>query len=423
MRVGIITEHTYPDNNGGVGANISYVARYIKDAHPEVDIEVIASKHVYRGDPGPLTSFEDWQGVKIFRLNSPQSHRKGMLTRLGAGLVYTFFVLAKLFSRPRYDLLLVATNPPSSPLAAYVYGKLTGTPYIYNIHDLYPDVPVTLKMLSGQHPAVRFSAGVQHRWLHDAACVVVLGRCMVEYLKRHYALPQERMDVITNGAFAHEIVPKEKHGPFRQERDLSGFVVVYSGNFGVLQDFDTVLDALKLLKETNPEVTLVMIGQGPRRDHIVNRVESEGITNVRVFPFVPKEQMSESLACADVSLVMLEPGAEGLGVPSKFYSILSSGRPTIAVVSPESEVAQVVVEEDCGVRVEQCNAPALAEAIRKLAAQPERVEVMGQNARRVLERKFTWPRIAEQFYQLFQKVISQQRRPVPEASRNRNPVP
>lgn len=421
MRLGIITEHTYPDNNGGVGADISCMARCLKDAHPEVDIEIIASKHVYRGDHGRLPAYQEWDGIKIFRLNTPKSNRNGMLLRLGAGVVYTLCALAKLLSRPRYDLVLVVTNPPSSPLAANLYRRFTGTPYVYGIYDLYPDVPVTLKLMSGTHPVVRFSASVQRGWLHGAARVTVLGRCMVEHMYRHYNLPRERMDVITNGSFRDAIVPKEKHGPFREERELSGFVVLYSGNFGMLQDFDTVLDAAKLLKESSPEVTLVMIGQGPRRDHIVERVEREQISNVRVYPFVPKAQMSESLACADVSLVMLEPGAEGLGVPSKFYSILSSGRPTVAVVSEDSEVARVVEEADCGVRVEQCNPEALAEAIRRLAADPERVERMGLNARRVLEEKYTWPTIAEKFYQTFQRVLTEHKRPAASTTRNLNP--
>lgn len=410
MRLGIVIEYTYPDNDGGTGADISYVARCMKDRHPEVDIEIIASRHVYRGNPGPLPSQEDWDGIRIFRLNTPKSNRKGMLKRLAAGCVFTAAAFLKLLTRPRYDLLLVVTNPPSSPLAANLCGKLTRTPYVYGIYDLYPDVPVALKLLSGQSRLVRSFGQVQRKWLHDAARVTVLGRCMVEHLYHHYGLPRERMDVITNGVFADKIVPKEKEGPFRAANGLSGFVVLYSGNFGMLQDFDTVLDAARILRDSHPDVVLVLIGHGPRRDYLVERVARDQLTNVKIFPFVPKEKMSESLACADVSLVMLEPGAEGLGVPSKFYTLLSSGRPVLTMVSRDSEVARVVEEEECGVHVEQCSPRALAEAIESLAADPERVEQMGRNARRVLEAKYTWPHIAEQFYETFQRVAAEHRR-------------
>jgi glycosyltransferase involved in cell wall biosynthesis len=91
-----------------------------------------------------------------------------------------------------------------------------------------------------------------------------------------------------------------------------------------------------------------------------------------------------------------------LGVPSKFYNILASGRPTVAILGAHSEVARVLEEADCGRRVEQDKPEQLAETLLELLAAPQVLEQMGKNARRVFEEKYTLHCVAEKFDKLFQ---------------------
>src|SRR5262245_32252754 len=124
MRICILIEYFYPDNDGGTGADISYVARCIRDRHAEVEIDVITSKNLYRGAPRPLPAFEDWDGIKIYRLGTPGSNQSTAIKRLGAGLLFTGAVFLKLLTRPRYDLVFVVTNPPTLAMAAQAYRRL-----------------------------------------------------------------------------------------------------------------------------------------------------------------------------------------------------------------------------------------------------------------------------------------------------------
>ena len=64
---------------------------------------------------------------------------------------------------------------------------------------------------------------------------------------------------------------------------------------------------------------------------------------------MPKEQLHESFAAADVFLVSLKPGLEGYIVPSKLYGILAAGRPYVAAVDPSCEAAAIACEHGCGV--------------------------------------------------------------------------
>jgi hypothetical protein len=92
------------------------------------------------------------------------------------------------------------------------------------------------------------------------------------------------------------------------------------------------------------------------------------------------------------------PGSTGLGVPSKFYNILASGKPTVALVAPESEVALVLSEAACGVQVNHGDSARLSEALGALAGSAEDRAMLGHNARVAFLHHYTLPHVADSFY-------------------------
>jgi len=408
MRICIVNEFFYPDSTGGTGTVLSDLVRSLRETYADLDIDVVTSKNLYRDAGARLPAWEDWGGVNIHRLATPRPNGLPTPLRLGANLLFCLFALGKLARLGRYDLLLVGTAPPMVAMSAQALGWLKDTPFVYVVYDLEPDRSVTMKMMPRTHPLVRLFRRSQKRWLHSASRVVVLGRCMREYLGQAYDLPEHRVEVIPIGSDPGEIVPASRETRFRALHGVGGFVVLYSGNFGRYHDFDTVLDAAKALRDEKkggaPDIQFVLVGRGAQKAHIARRIADEKIGNVRLFDFVAKEDYADLLASADVSLVTLEPGMEGLCVPSKFYSILASGRPTVASVSPQSEVARVIDEARCGVHLSQGDPDRLVEVLTHLIAHPAEVEGMGHRARRVLEEKYTTQGLARRYHDTFQQV-------------------
>ena len=110
-------------------------------------------------------------------------------------------------------------------------------------------------------------------------------------------------------------------------------------------------------------------------------------------PYVPREQLSESLSAVDAHLVSLQPALEGLIVPSKFYGILAVGRPVIFIGARDGELARIIEEHRCGVVVEPGDVEGLANAIRELANDPARAAEMGRRGRELYETHFA-PQVA-----------------------------
>jgi len=399
MRICIINEFFYPDMTGGTGTLLSDIARSLHD-HYDVEIDVITTRHLYRDPKAKLSGYENWNGINIRRLASPNFNRKSTALRVLSNLQFTAGAFMQL-QRGSYDLVLTATAPPTMPMAAHAYKAMTRTPYIYIIYDLEPDRTVKMKVVSGDSRAARALGDHQQKWLNDANKVVVIGRCMRDYLGEHYGLAPKDIEVIAVGADAERIVPQSKQTRFRAQHGLSGFVVVYGGNFGRYHNFDAILDAAKQLKANGKEITFALVGNGAQEAHIRSRIEAEKICNVRLFPILPQEEMPDLLASADMSLVTLEPGMEGLCVPSKFYPILSSGRPTLAMVPEKSEIALVIKENNCGVQIDQADSARLVKVLSHLSQHPEELEQMGQNARNALVERYSTRHIVQSFHSLF----------------------
>lgn len=406
MRVCIVNEFFYPDETGGTGMVLSELTAALRRDFPSVQIDVVTSVNLYRDQSAHLDAYEEWENTRIFRLKTPQAGFRSTAHRLAANAKFGLAALGKMLRLGRYDLVLIGTAPPILAMAASVYKKLTKTPYLYVVYDLDPDRAVRMGVLPAHSPITRLLRRWQKSWMQNASQVVVLGRCMQEYVTKHYGLPPDQVQVIPIGGDHEAIRPRSLRTRFRAAHNINGFMVCYSGNFGRYHDFDTVLDAAKCLRGTEPTVQFVLVGGGAQKEHIEQRVRDEEIANVKVLPFVSKEDYSDLLASADVSLVTLEPGMEGLCVPSKFYSILASGRPTIATVSASSEVARVLAEADCGLQVVQGDIVGLVGALSNLLHHPEEAFRMGCNARAVLEKKYSNRHIAALYHQAMCRAVN-----------------
>lgn len=407
MKICLITEYFYPENSGGTPTALSDLMRYLKDHYPYCEIEVITSRNLYRMKARQLDAFEDWGGIRIHRLSVPRSNRPSALLRLTAGFLFALAAAIKVLKCRRFDVVFVGTNPPSAPLAARLNKYLRGTPYVYLVDDLYPDLMIVSGLLSGNGITTRLARHLQRKWLSSANRVIALGRCMRDRLARTYCISQDHIAVIPHWGDLDRVYPSAETSKFRTDKQLTGFVALYAGNIGGLQGLDIVVDAAKILEQKHPDVTLIMVGSGSKRVDIVHRIQTESVSNLLLYPAVSREDYPDMLAAANVLLLPLAKGASGLAVPSKLYDLLEVGRPIIAIQDSSSEAAQVVLESGCGTQVNEDAPAALADSIIRLKNDPQLANQMGENARNELMQKYTIGHVAQSYHQTFLDVISE----------------
>jgi glycosyltransferase involved in cell wall biosynthesis len=150
----------------------------------------------------------------------------------------------------------------------------------------------------------------------------------------------------------------------------------------------TMVRAAKRLNN-RADIAFVMIGGGARLNEAQELARDLKVQNMHWLPFQPKEILGDTLRCCHMALISQRRELEGIAVPCKIYGILASSRGVLALVPADSEAARIVREGRCGIVMESYEDESLADAIVELAADPSRVQKMGQNAFAEYEAKYT----------------------------------
>jgi glycosyltransferase involved in cell wall biosynthesis len=211
--------------------------------------------------------------------------------------------------------------------------------------------------------------------------IIALGDTMKRRLIETKNADPSRIRVIHNWSDANAIQPGPKDNAFSREQGLvDKFVVMHSGNVGMSQDVDALLDVAERLRDL-PDVVVAIVGEGARKSFLQQETRRRGLANVRFFPYQPKAGLIDSFATADVFIVSLKRGLAGFIVPSKLYGVLVAGRPFIAAIEADSEAAQIAREHDCGIVVEPGDRSGIEDAIRRLHGDQALRDRLAANAR------------------------------------------
>ncbi|HWY87929.1 MAG TPA: glycosyltransferase family 4 protein, partial [Gemmataceae bacterium] len=184
------------------------------------------------------------------------------------------------------------------------------------------------------------------------------------------------------------IYPRSRTNPWGTSNPQdNSLVVMYSGNLGLSQNLDQMLDAARDLRHL--PIRFLVIGEGAAKARLLAQAKMRGLTNVTFFPYQAKERLGESLAAADVHFIPLRRGLAGAIVPSKLYGILAAGVPFIAAVDTDSEVARVAKASGAGLLIPPDSAPELVKALRWCLVNRELLPAMGRRGRQTSEREFS----------------------------------
>ena len=349
-----------------------------------------------------LWSHEQRGKVSIIRTwgtGFSKSNLAGRLVNLG-----TYYLLAAVVALrlPRPDVIVAETDPPLLGALAAVLKRRWGCRLIYNVRDLYPDIaevtggvrnPLLLELL-------RRANDYAYR---RSDLIVTLGHDMAERIVNK-GVPADKVVVVPDWVDCERIRPLESN-PLRRNFGEK-FVVMYSGNIGLSQQLEAVLEAADRLRD-DERILFAIIGEGARKKWLEERARAMGLPNVIFLPYQPLENLAESLTAADLHLIPLAPGAAGCLVPSKIYGILAAGRPFIAMMEESAEVAQIARENAVGFVVRPGDVDALIGAIREAVDAPQRLKQMGMRARRLAELRFDRIKVTGRFGSVLASVATE----------------
>jgi glycosyltransferase involved in cell wall biosynthesis len=226
---------------------------------------------------------------------------------------------------------------------------------------------------------------------------------------RQRGVPTKKLRVIPNWADEasfHPATPTEEirraMGPLRP------FSVMYAGNFGEMQNLETVIEAADRLRG-HQDVGFVLVGGGVKEARLREAVAEKGLDNVTFVPSQPFHRMSEVLALGDIQLVSLKDAPLlRCTIPSKLQANLAVGKPVIGAVA--GDPAQIIRESGAGIAVEPGDAQGLANAVLRMhSLEPAARRGLGDSARRYYQTHFSPSVVGEQLEAMMIAVAARRR--------------
>ena len=342
------------------------------------DVTVVAG-YPLRSDAALPPS--EWRnGVQIVRAVGSTLDPQRFVGRATNYVSYFASAAVKGLAIRKPDVVVALTDPPIIGLAALAVAAKAHAPFVFLCEDIFPEVAA---LLEDFHSDVVDAALTRiNRFLvRKATRIVALGDTMKRRLVDGKGADPSKVTVIHNWADCRSVAPGPRDNPFARQHGLvDRFVVLHAGNIGLSQDLEIVLHAAEQLRE-RPDVVFVFVGDGAKKKDLQDMAARRDLRNVMFLPFQPRETMDQSYATADASLVSLKRGLAGVIVPSKVYNVLASGRPCIAAVEHDCEVADIIHRHDCGFVIAPGDASALRARVLELTADRERAIAMGTRAR------------------------------------------
>lgn len=395
--------HWYDPETGGA-AGPGTIARALQQRGHEVD--VVTGYPIYPtgrlADGYRIRPYqrEVMRGVTVHRSPIYPSHDTRPGHRMANYLSYAASgsAVAAAVLR-RCDVVYVYSTPATTAIPGMALRALTRRPMVTHIQDLWPQTVTASGFLEAGDPrgtdeggtadgtGARGEGGRVERVLHRfcdtvyrrSQAIAVTSPGMADLIEAR-GIPRERLHFVPNWAEETSFYPTAKDPATVRELGLTdAFTVMYAGNFGEMQQLDTVLDAAAELRD-EPGLQIALVGGGVMADHVRDRVERERLHHVRVVGPQPFSRMSAILAVGDVQLVQLKDvPLYRSTLPSKLQANLAAGRPVIGGLTGD---AADVVTASGGLVYRPGDGRALAAAIREVRSRgPERLAEMGRQAR------------------------------------------
>src|SRR5262245_2863169 len=366
------------------------------------DVTVVAG-YPLRTDGSPPAS--EWRnGVHLVRAAGSTLDPQRFVGRATNYISYFASAAVKGLAIRKPEVVVALTDPPIIGLAALATAAKARAPFVFLCEDVFPEVAALLEDFHSD--AVDAVLTQVNRFLvRKATRIVALGETMKRRLVDGKGADPSKVTVIHNWADCRSVAPGPRDNPFARQHGLvDRFVVLHAGNIGLSQDLEIVLHAAEQLRD-RADVVFVFVGDGAKKKDLQDMAARRDLQSVMFLPFQPREAMDQSYATADVSLVSLKRGLAGVIVPSKIYNVLASGRPCIAAVEEDSEVADIIHRHECGFVIASGDALALQARALDLADDRERVVAMGGRAR-CAARHFDRPRQVAAYDALLREVAS-----------------
>lgn len=403
--------HYFVPEIGAPPARIFDMARQWLSMGHEVDVVTCYPNHptgeLYPGYTGGRYMQEELDGIRVHRHWTYITPNKGFVKKTLGHISYYPAALAYSNRHLGPVDVTMGTSPTFfAAMAAARLGRSRRVPFIMEVRDLWPAIFVELGVLRNPR-LIRLLEKWELALYRQATKVVTVTDAFRKNLIQR-GVPAEKVHTIPNGADVDFWQPTPSPKTLRERLGLQGrFIALYIGAHGISHALGRILESARRLRD-QADVCFLFVGEGAEKDQLVRQAEQERLTNVRFLDPVPKHEVREYYALADVCLVPLRniPLFETF-IPSKMFEMMAMARPIVASV--RGEAADILRRSGSAVIVPPEDSTAIADAVMRLYRDPNEARTLAQAGRQFVVANYSRRSLAQTYECVMKEAIAEYR--------------
>ena len=363
MKILMIHQYFKTPTDGG-GIRSYHVAKGLVDRGHEV-VVVTAHNRIEQ-------TTMDVEGVIVHYLPIAYDNSFGFLKRVISFLRFTIRSMRVASQVPSVDIAYVITTPLSTAFVALFLKFFRGTPYLFEVGDLWPEVPVKMGILNNSllRKAAYF---LEKKAYQHAKGLIALSPGIAEYMAQK--APKQPICMVPNMSDLDYFQPSKTQEP-------GTISVLYCGAIGVANHLEYLLSAARESEQRALPVTFTIVGDGARKSEI--KALAQPLGNVTVLDFVNRTELKKLIAQHDAFYVsFMNVPVLHTGSPNKFFDGLAAGK--LMIMNLGGWLKELTEQHACGFAYDPEKPTEFVEKIAKYLEDPGSLDVAQQNSRKLAE--------------------------------------
>jgi glycosyltransferase involved in cell wall biosynthesis len=377
------------DNINERGIYSDLMRYFVQNGHSVTILSPIERRY------GKKTYILESERCKIIRVRSLNIQKTNLIEKTAATFLIDYQLrnaIAKYVDLSTINLIIY-TTPPITLVHTIRYCKSQSKARTYLLlKDIFPQNAVDMGFMGQTSFLYRYFRKKEKQLYALSDKIGCMSMANVQYiLKENPEIPPSKVEENPNTIEPIPFLPtKEEQRAARQHfgLPLDKRIFIYGGNLGKPQGIDFILRFLEANKH-HPNLYFVIIGTGTEYSKLEQWYQNVKPSSVLLLAGLPKNEYDRLLQCADIGMIFLDYRFKIPNFPSRLLSYLEQGMPVIAATDPNTDIGQIIEDNQLGKWVlsndlEQINA--VIYAFETMS--DEEMAKMGKNARRLLEEKY-----------------------------------
>jgi colanic acid biosynthesis glycosyl transferase WcaI len=348
----------------------------------------------------PFYKKSQFHGIPVYHI--PQKKFKSTVLRL-LGFVYWHIVsfLVGLIIK-NVDVILSPSPPLTIGRINQWLGKLKGCKVVYNVQEIYPDI----LNISPKSIVYKALSRMECKVYNGSAAVTTIDQVFYDTIVDRFE-NRSKLHIIPNFVDTDLYHP----GVSTEALDKNLFPdndcikLLYAGNIGFAQDWEPLIRLAEKTRDMNVEYFL--IGMGVKKQWVEEQKEAKELDKLHILGYQPRQLMPAILSYSDLQYIFMTPAQEGMGFPSKVYTIMACGRPLLVCSGDGTPIVNFLKPLGCAKLVTSHD---LEKKTDEMAAwlgsiTREKLREMGALGEETIRKQYTKEIVAGQYIRLVNSLL------------------